>query len=175
MAILDPETGEERPTGEVGEIAIRYADDPMVYQEYWNNPEATAASRMDGWHFTGDLGRVDEDGYLSFQARTDDVINTSGYRVGPGEIESVLLKHPAVGQVGVIGVEDADRGQIVKAYVQLANGFEPSEALKEELKDRVRTEHSKYAYPRAITFMDSLPTTTTGKVKRRALGDGHEE
>lgn len=175
MAVLDPETGDERPTGEVGEIAIRYEDDPMVYQEYWNNPEATAASRLGEWHLTGDLGRVDEAGYVSFQARTDDVINTSGYRVGPGEIESVLLRHPAVAQVGVIGVPDEDRGEIVKAYVQLVDGYDPSEDLKEDLRDRVRTEHSKYAYPRAITFVESLPTTTTGKVKRRALGENDSD
>ena len=175
MAILDPETGEERPTGEVGEIAIRYDDDPMVYEEYLNNPEATAASRLGEWHLTGDLGRVDEDGYLSFHARTDDVINTSGYRVGPGEIESVLLRHPAVAQVGVIGVPDEERGEIVKAFVQLADGYEPDEELEANLRDRVRTEHSKYAYPRAITFVESLPTTTTGKVKRRALGDDESD
>ena len=175
MAILDPETGDERPVGEVGEIAIRYDGDPMVYQEYWNNPEATAASRLGEWHLTGDLGRIDEDGYVSFQARTDDVINTSGYRVGPGEIESVLLRHPAVAQVGVIGVPDDERGEIVKAYVQLAGGYTASEDLKADLRDRVRTEHSKYAYPREIAFVDTLPTTTTGKVKRRALGEGDRD
>ncbi|WP_101294338.1 acyl-CoA synthetase [Halegenticoccus soli] len=177
VAVVDPETGEERPTGEIGEIAVRREGDPVVFREYLDRPEKTAESTVDGWHLTGDLAVEDEDGYFWFKSRDDDLIITSGYRVGPGEIERVLLEHEAVEQVGVVGVPDETRGEIVKAFVQPADGpvaqpaaesFDP-DALREELRDLVRDRLAKYEYPRKIEFVDELPQTTTGKIQRRKL------
>jgi acetyl-CoA synthetase len=175
VAVVDPETGEEVPTGEVGEIAVRhgegsaYGDDPVIFQEYWKLPEETEAARVGDWHLTGDLGYRDEDGYLWFKARDDDVIITSGYRVGPGEVESAILEHPDVEQVGVIGVPDETRGEIIKAFVQPVAGITGDDELREEIRDLVRERLAKHEYPREIEFMAELPQTTTGKIQRRKL------
>jgi acetyl-CoA synthetase len=171
VAVIDPETGEERPAGEVGEIAVRREGDPVVFQEYWRLPEKTEAARVGPWHLTGDLGYRDEEGYLWFKARDDDVIITSGYRVGPGEVESAVLEHPDVEQVGVIGVPDETRGEIIKAVVQPVAGVTGDDALREEIRDLVRENLAQYEYPREIEFMDQLPQTTTGKIQRRKLRD----
>jgi len=168
VAVID-EDGEERPTDEVGEIAVRRGDDPVVFEEYWNAPEKTAAATVGDWHLTGDLGYRDGDGYVWFKARDDDVIITAGYRVGPGEVESALLEHPDVAQAGVIGVPDETRGEIIKAFVQPATGAEADDALREALRDLVRENLAKYEYPREIEFVDELPQTTTGKIQRRKL------
>ena len=169
VAVVDPETGEARPTGDVGEIAVRREGDPVVFDEYLNEPEKTAAVTVDGWHLTGDLGVADEEGYIWFKSRDDDLIVTSGYRVGPGEVERVLLDHSGVEQVGVVGVPDDTRGEIVKAFVQPSSGAREPDALREPLRELVRSELAKYEYPREIEFVDELPQTTTGKIKRRAL------
>ncbi|MEF8789750.1 MAG: AMP-binding protein [Haloarculaceae archaeon] len=171
VAVIDPETGEERPAGEVGEIAVRREGDPVVFQEYWRLPEKTEAARVGPWHLTGDLGYRDEEGYLWFKARDDDVIITSGYRVGPGEVESAVLEHPDVEQVGVIGVPDETRGEIIKAVVQPVAGVTGDDALREEIRDLVRENLAQYEYPREIEFIDQLPQTTTGKIQRRKLRD----
>jgi acetyl-CoA synthetase len=168
VAVID-EDGEERPTDEVGEIAVRRGDDPVVFEEYWNAPEKTAAATVGDRHLTGDLGYRDGDGYVWFKARDDDVIITAGYRVGPGEVESALLEHPDVAQAGVIGVPDETRGEIIKAFVQPATGAEADDALREALRDLVRENLAKYEYPREIEFVDELPQTTTGKIQRRKL------
>ncbi|HET7323219.1 MAG TPA: AMP-binding protein, partial [Halococcus sp.] len=168
VAIIDSETGNERPRGEVGEIAVRRGDDPVIFAEYWNNPEKTAAVTVGEWHLTGDLGMMDESGYVWFKSRDDDLIITSGYRVGPGEVERAILEHEAVEQVGVIGVADDTRGEIIKAFVQPVSG-KSSDTLREELRDLVREQLAKYEYPREIEFVGSLPQTTTGKIQRRKL------
>jgi acetyl-CoA synthetase len=175
VAVVDPETGAVKPTGEVGEIAVRRGDDPVVFQEYLNEPEKTAAARVESadgdgdWHLTGDLGRRDEDDYLWFKTRDDDLIVTSGYRVGPGEVESAILEHPKVEQVGVVGVPDEVRGEVIKAVVQPVAGVEGSDAHREEIQQIVRDRLAKHEYPRIVEFRDQLPQTTTGKIKRREL------
>jgi acetyl-CoA synthetase len=171
VAIVDPETGEKRARGEVGEIAVRRDADPVIFREYWNEPEKTAATTVDDWHLTGDLGVRDEDGYLWFKSRDDDLIITSGYRVGPGEVEETILGHDAVEQAGVIGVPDETRGEIIKAFVQPVAGVPGSDELREEIRALVRDQLAKYEYPRAIEFVESLPQTTTGKIQRRKLRD----
>lgn len=169
VAVVDPDTGDRRPTDEVGEIAVRRAGDPVVFTEYLDRPEKTAAATVDGWHLTGDLGVADDDGYLWFKARDDDLIITSGYRVGPGEIERVLLEHPAVEQAGVVGIPDETRGEIVKAFVQPGVTVENPESRRDELRELVRSQLAKYEYPREIEFVEELPQTTTGKIQRRKL------
>jgi acetyl-CoA synthetase len=174
VAVVDSDTGEQRVEGEVGTIAVARAGDPVVFREYWNQPEKTAAATVTGpdgveWHLTGDLGYRDEEGYYWFKARDDDVILTAGYRVGPGEVESAILEHPDVEQVGVVGVPDETRGEIIKAYVQPVAGTAGDDELRAEIRDLVRENLAKYEYPREIEFVEGLPTTTTGKIQRRKL------
>ena len=183
VRVIDTETGEAVDAGAVGELAVRPGDDPVVFEGYWNRPEATEAATIEGtrgpngegddgsWHLTGDLGRRDEEGYLWFVSRRDDLIVTSGYRVGPREIEEVLVDHRAVEQVGVVGVPDEVRGEVIKAVVQPAAGYEGSEELRAELRELVRERLAAYEYPRIIEFRDRLPQTTTGKIRRSALAD----
>jgi acetyl-CoA synthetase len=180
VAIVDGATGERRPQGEVGTIAAKRDDDPVVFEEYWNQPEKTAAASVtapDGttWHLTGDLGYRDDDGYVWFKARDDDLIITAGYRVGPGEVESAILEHRGVEQVGVVGIPDETRGEIIKAFVQPASGVDADDALREEIRDLVRDSLAEYEYPREIAFLDDLPQTTTGKIQRRKLRDREAE
>jgi acetyl-CoA synthetase len=175
VAILDPDTAE--PTvdpGEVGEIGVRYEGGPACFNEYWNKPEKTEKKFKNGWLLTEDLGTADEDGYIEFVSRKDDVIISSGYRIGPEEIEDSLAGHDAVADAGVIGVPDAERGEVPKAYVTLAEGFEPSESLTEELQQHVKDRLAKYEYPRHIEFIGELPKTATGKIKRADLEDREE-
>ncbi|WP_440008390.1 acyl-CoA synthetase [Halomicrococcus sp. SG-WS-1] len=182
VAVVDSESGERVPDDEVGMIAVRHGDDPVIFREYWNDPEKTEAARVDAadggepWHLTGDLGYRDEDGYFWFKARDDDVIITSGYRVGPGEVESAILEHPGVEQVAVVGVPDDTRGEIIKAFVQpvgAATGNDDD--LRGEIQQLVKRRLAKYEYPREIEFVADLPTTTTGKIQRRKLRDRDTE
>ncbi|MEF8869895.1 MAG: AMP-binding protein [Haloarculaceae archaeon] len=175
VGIIDTETGEELGTGALGEIAVRHDDNPVLFEAYWNQPEATDAARVGDWHTTGDLAIRDEEGYLWFKARDDDVIITSGYRVGPGEVESAVLEHPDVEQVGVIGVPDETRGEIIKAVVQPVAGVTGDDTLREEIRDLVRENLARYEYPREIEFLDALPTTTTGKIRRKDLRERERE
>ncbi|HXI37135.1 MAG TPA: AMP-binding protein, partial [Burkholderiales bacterium] len=161
--------GEEVPRGELGEIAIKREQDPVFFLEYWKNPNATKEKFIGDWATTGDQGRMDEDGYLWYQGRSDDVIKSAGYRIGPAEIESCLVKHPAVANAAVIGKPDEARGAIVKAFVVLQAGYDESEALVEEIQRHVRGRLAPYEYPREIEFIDALPMTTTGKVQRKEL------
>ncbi len=160
--------GHPLPSGEIGELAAR-SGDPVMFLGYWKREQATREKFIGDWFLTGDLGYRDENGYLWFVGRKDDVISSAGHRVGPGEIEDCLLQHEAVAQAAVIGSPDALRGEIIKAYIVLAKGFRPSEGLKQEIQDLVRARRSAYEYPREIEFLDEIPMTTTGKVRRVEL------
>ncbi|OJV04991.1 MAG: AMP-dependent synthetase [Bosea sp. 67-29] len=154
--------------GEEGQIAVRRPD-PVMFLGYWNNPAATAAKFIGDWMTTGDEGVQDEDGYFRFIGRDDDVITSSGYRIGPGEIEDCLLRHPAVALAAAVGKPDALRTEIVKAFVVLKPGRSASSALVSELQNFVRARLAAHEYPREIAFRDELPMTTTGKIIRRLL------
>ena len=155
---------------EEGRIAVRRPD-PVMFLRYWNKPEATAAKFIGDWMTTGDQGLCDAEGYFRFVGRDDDVITSSGYRIGPGEIEDCLLRHPAVSLAAVVGKPDALRTEIVKAFVVLAAGQEPSETLVSEIQGFVRQRLAAHEYPREIEFRTELPMTTTGKIIRRLLRD----
>lgn len=167
VAIVDSD-GKVLPAGEEGQIA-GWRDDPIVMLEYWKSPEATAKKYAGDWLLTGDLGSMDEDGYVFFKSRDDDVITSGGYRIGPGEIEECLMKHPAVSMVGVVGVPDKVRTEIVKAFVQLRPEIAATEALKADLAAYVKTRLAAHEYPREVEFVSELPLTTTGKIMRREL------
>lgn len=162
------EHGQPMSAGETGELAARRGD-PVMFLGYWRNEEATRNKFAGEWFCTGDVGYRDGDGYLWFVGRKDDVISSAGYRIGPGEIEDCLLKHPAVAQAAVVGSPDELRGSVVKAFIVLARGYQESEALRREIQNAVRTRLAAYEYPREIEFIDELPMTTTGKVRRVAL------
>jgi acetyl-CoA synthetase len=165
--IIDAE-GNLLPAGETGELAAK-VDDPVMFLGYWQKPAATRNKIKKDWFCTGDMGYRDGDGYLWFVGRTDDVISSAGYRIGPGEIENCLLKHPAVLQAAVIGKPDALRGAIVKAFIVLAPGHAPGDTLKGEIQAAVKERLAAFEYPREIEFIDALPMTTTGKVRRIEL------
>ncbi len=167
VAIVDND-GNALPDGEAGNIAVQRPD-PVMFLEYWGKPEATRNKYAGDWLLTGDQGFKDEDGYFHFVGRDDDVITSSGYRIGPGEIEDCLSRHPSVKLAAVIGVPDPVRTEIVKAFVVLNDGFEASDAIHAEIQDHVRNRLSAHEYPREIEFRDELPLTTTGKVIRRLL------
>lgn len=154
--------------GEEGELAA-WCDDPVMFLGYWNNPQATQAKITANWFRTGDVGYRDAEGFLWFVGRKDDVISSAGYRIGPGEIEDSLLTYPAVLQAAVIGKPDELRGQVVKAFVVLADGFRACDELATEIQKTVRNRLSAHEYPREVEFIDSLPMTTTGKVRRTDL------
>lgn len=170
VAIVDPETAETTvDVGDVGEIAVRYDGDPVCFKEYWNKPEKTDWKVKNGWLLTEDYGRMDETGYVTFEGRTDDVIISAGYRIGPTEIEECLASHDAVADAAVIGVPDDERGEVPKAYVVLGDGHDGDDELRDALRTHVRERLAQYEYPRAIEFVDELPKTTTGKVRRASL------
>lgn len=166
VAILD-ENGQP-VVGKSGEIAVD-KHHPLRMIEYWRKPQATDEKHLGDWLLSGDLGVMDEDGYVWFESRKDDVINSAGYRIGPGEIENCLGSHAAVAMAAVIGVPDERRGQVPKAFVVLREGVAPTEDLKDELRTYVRTRLAPHEMPRDIDFIDDLPRTTTGKIMRRAL------
>jgi acetyl-CoA synthetase len=156
------------PTGRTGEVAIERPD-PVMFLEYWRNPEATKEKFIGDWLCTGDLAKKDEDGYFWFVGRKDDVITSSGYRIGPAEIEDCLLKHSAVGMVAVIGSPDPVRTEIVKAFIVLKPEMVPSPSLKEDIQNFVKTRLAAHEYPREIEFVKELPLTATGKIMRKEL------
>jgi len=157
------------PQGEMGEICLRARSNPHYPLGYWNRPEDTEEVFGGDWFHTKDVARVDEDGYFWYEGRNDDVIISSGYRIGPFEVESSLIEHPAVLEAAAVGIPDERRGHIVKAFVRLAEGHEPSDELASELQQHVRHRMSAYAYPRAVEFVDDLPRTLTGKIRRIEL------
>ncbi|MGH6684417.1 MAG: AMP-binding protein [Pseudolabrys sp.] len=167
VAVID---GEGRPlkAGEVGQIAVQRPD-PVMFLEYWGKPEATREKFIGDWMITGDQGVMDEDGYFSFVGRNDDVITSAGFRIGPGEIEDCLIRHPAVALAAAVGKPDALRTEIVKAFIVLKKGHAPSNMLAAEIQNFVKTRLSGHEYPREVAFIDDMPMTTTGKVIRRLL------
>jgi len=167
VTLIDDQ-GKPVPQGEVGEIALR-PDSPAIFDGYWKAPELDAEVFAEGWYRTGDLARMDEDGYLFFEGRADDVILTSGYRIGPFEVEDALVSHPAVVEAAAVASPHRERGEIVKAFVILANGFEATEELTKALQDHVKSVTAPYKYPRAIEYVTELPKTTSGKIKRAEL------
>jgi acetyl-CoA synthetase len=172
VAVIDDQ-GNELPPGELGEVAIHRSfngqSDPVFFLGYWKNPKATEEKFIGDWGCTGDQGRMDEDGTIWYQGRSDDVIKSAGYRIGPAEIESCLVKHPAVLNAAVIGKPDATRGSIIKAFIVLQPGNAPSAFLIEQIQAHVRGRLAPYEYPREIEFIEALPMTTTGKVQRKEL------
>jgi acetyl-CoA synthetase len=162
--------GSAAEPGELGQVAV-LRPDPVMFLAYWNKPEATEQKFIGDWMTTGDQGHVDADGYIHFVGRDDDVITSSGYRIGPGEIEDCLIQHPAVLLAAAVGKPDPMRTEIVKAFVVLKQGHGESEALKADIQSFVKTRLSAHEYPREIAFIDELPLTTTGKVIRRLLRD----
>jgi len=167
VAIVDAE-GRELPHGTVGQVAVKRPD-PVMFLGYWRNETATAEKFIGDWMTTGDLGRMDADGYVTFFGRDDDVITSSGYRIGPSEIEDCLAGHPAVQLAAAVGKPDPVRTEIVKAYVMLQPGHAPSAALAADIREWVKSRLSMHEYPREVEFVDSLPLTTSGKVIRHLL------
>ncbi|MEE9210256.1 MAG: acyl-CoA synthetase [Kiloniellales bacterium] len=167
VAIVDDE-GNVLPDGSPGTIAIRRPD-PVMFLEYWNDPAATEKKFAGDWLLTGDTGARDPDGYFRFLGRADDVISSGGYRIGPGEVEDCLIRHPAVAMAAVIGVPDALRGQRVKAFLVLVEGVEPGPALAAEIQTFVKTRLAAHEYPRDVEFVETLPLTATGKIIRKDL------
>ncbi len=161
----------ERPvgSGERGEICLRARSNPMYPLGYWGNEEAGEQTFGGEWFHTKDAARRDEDGYYWFEGRADDVIIAAGYRIGPFEVESICLEHPAVREAAAVASPDALRGNVVKAFVVLAPGHSPSDGLADEIKAFVRARLSAYAYPRRVEFVQDLPKTLTGKIRRVEL------
>jgi acetyl-CoA synthetase len=161
--------GERVSDGEIGEIAIKRPEG--AWGMYWGRPEESVQMFSGEWRLTGDLARKDDDGYFWFVSRKDNIIISAGYRIGPEEVEETLIKHDSVEESAVIGVSHETRGNIVKAYVSLVTGVEPSDSLSEELTQFARSQLSKHEYPREIEFVEDLPKTATGKIDRTALGE----
>lgn len=173
VALLDAE-GRRAAPGAAGELAIRLPN-PQVMLGYWQEPEKSAAARVavgdaEFWR-TGDIVRMDADGYLFYEGRADDVINSAGYRIGPTEVENALIEHPAVQESAAVASPDAERGEVVKAFVVLRAPYAPSERLVHELQEHVKRVTAPYKYPRRIEFVAELPKTASGKLKRRQLRD----
>jgi acyl-coenzyme A synthetase/AMP-(fatty) acid ligase len=163
--------GAELGSGSEGHVAIRVKPERPVglFQEYWRDPDATSGAFRGDWYYTGDRAYVDDDGYFWFVGRSDDVIISAGYRIGPFEVESALVEHEAVAEAAVVGKPDPARGQIVKAFVVLAPGFEASDDLALAVQDHVKQVTAPYKYPREIDFVDDLPKTVSGKIRRVEL------
>lgn len=169
VRIIDAD-GNEVERGQIGDIAVR-AGDPVMMLHYWDNPQATEKKYRNGWLIMGDLGYMDEDGYIFFVGRDDDLITSAGYRIGPSEIEDCLTKHQSVALAAVIGVPDPIRTEAVKAFIVLKDGFQATDTLEEELRVFVKDKLSPHEYPRHIEFCDQLPLTATGKIRRKDLRD----
>jgi acetyl-CoA synthetase len=175
IAVIDAE-GRELGPGAVGDVAVhrQWIDgtpDPVFFLGYWGNDAATAKKYSGDWCRTGDEASWDEDGYLWYQGRGDDMFKSAGYRIGPAEIENCLLKHPAVANSAVVPSPDETRGAVIKAFVLLAPGEAPSEALKDSIRAHVKKHLAPYQQPKLIEFVPELPMTTTGKVQRKVLRD----
>ncbi len=174
IRIVD-DKGNELGPDEEGNIALYLGDarPPGLFKEYWKDEDIMNKAFIGDYYYTGDRGYKDEDGYFWFVGRDDDVIKSSGYRIGPFEVESALIEHDAVAECAVVGTEDPKgvRGIIVKAFVVLAKGYKPSETLTKELQDHVKNATAPYKYPRVVEFMVELPKTATGKIQRFKLRD----
>jgi acetyl-CoA synthetase len=175
VAVIDV-LGKVVAPGSTGDVAVNRRDvhgdpDPVFFLGYLGNDAGTKAKYSGEWCRTGDMARMDVNGYLWYEGRSDDVIKSAGYRIGPAEIENCLIQHPSVAMAAVIGKPDADRGTVIKAFIVLAEGVKPSEALQESLAKHVRGRLAPYEYPKQFEFVDELPLTTTGKIQRRVLRD----
>jgi acetyl-CoA synthetase len=166
------ENGEVLRPGELGEIGVK-CPDPVMFLEYWKNPKATKEKFIGDWMRTGDYGTKDEDGYFRFTGRKDDIIESGGFRIGPGEIEDCLMKHEAVALVGVVGVPDKIRGEIVKAFIVPKEGVKIDKSLEESIKEHVKKNLEAHAYPREIEFLKEMPRTKSGKILRSELRELH--
>lgn len=171
IALLD-EAGNELGPGELGEIAVHGEGDPVMFLGYWKRDDATRDKYTGPWARTGDLAERDEDGYYWYRGRTDDVIKSAGYRIGPAEIENCLVRHSAVVNAAVVGVPDETRGQVIKAFIVLTPGTAVTPALEAELQAHVRARLAPYQCPKRFEFVAALPLTTSGKVQRKVLRDG---
>lgn len=171
MVVLDDDN-KLLPAGERGQLAMQLPS-PQLMLGYWDDPEKTATTRAEcqgvEYFLTGDLALMDEDGYIYYAGRTDDIISSAGYRIGPMEVENALMEHEAITECAVIGIPDAERGELVKAFIVLRPGAEASEDLIKSLQDHVKKTTAPYKYPRSIEFIDYLPKTVTGKILRRVL------
>jgi acetyl-CoA synthetase len=179
VAVIDDD-GNEVARGEPGDIAVHRVapdgtPDPVFFLEYAGSPEATRNKYSGDWCRTGDVATMDDDGYLWYQGRADDVFKAAGYRIGPSEIENCLVRHPAVANAAVVPSPDEVRGNVVKAFIVLAPGYAPGRELEDDLARHVRRYLAPYEYPKAIEFVDALPMTTTGKVQRKVLRDRERE
>ena len=170
-------TGRDVERGEEGELCVDLSDGRPcgLFMGYYKHPEQTKFAFRNGMYHTGDMVWIDEEGYYRFIGRADDVIKSSGYRIGPFEVESALISHPAVVECAITGVPDPDRGQVVKATIMLSRGYEPSDALKKDLQNHVKKVTAPYKYPRIIEFVDELPKTISGKIQRAKLRKKDEE
>jgi len=173
VAIID-ENGNPLPAGKVGDIAV-HRDAPALFKGYLNDPERTAKAFRGDWYLTGDQAQMDEDGYFWFEGRSDDIIISSGYTIGPFEVEDALTKHPSVRECAVVASPDEIRGAIVKAFVVLKDPSAGSNELAKELQDHVKTITAPYKYPREIEFVSELPKTTSGKIRRLELRQREKE
>ncbi|WP_454644842.1 acyl-CoA synthetase [Bradyrhizobium liaoningense] len=173
--IIDEESYDPIAAGQIGHVALRVPFHGQMLG-YWNDPVRTdeiyrTNAAGERWLITGDLGRKDEDGYLWYEGRSDDVINAAGYRIGPTEVESVIMAHPAVREVAAVASPDEKRGVVVKAFIVLNEGYRASDSLVREIQDHVKAQTAPYKYPRRIEFVGELPKTVSGKVKRKELRD----
>lgn len=169
MAILDEDGNVVTEAGLTGELCLKARSNPHYPLGYWNRPEDSERVFGGEWFHTGDAASFDEDGYVWYEGRADDLIIAAGYRIGPFEVESVCLEHPAVAEAAAVGIPDERRGNVVKAFVVVADGAERSDALARDIQEFVRDRLSAYAYPRVIEFVDDLPKTLTGKIRRIEL------
>jgi acetyl-CoA synthetase len=168
LAVLDDDL-RPVPPGAEGVLCVRRDSHPGMMKEYWRKPEQTAAVFRGDWYYTGDVVTQDAEGYVWFKGRNDDVIKASGYRISPFEVESCLVSHPAVHEAAVVESPDELRGKVVKAFLVLRPGVEPSETLRAEIQEFAKREMAGYKYPRKIEFVENLPKTTSGKIKRKEL------
>ena len=168
MAIVN-EDGQPLARGEVGLIAQQTSSESLYWLRYWNDERASAKLQHSEWVCTGDLGRQDQDGYFWFEGRADDMIKSSGYRVGPFEIESAILKHPDIVEVAAVGVPDEMRGEVIKVYIVLANGCKPEHRMSDQIVGLVKEACGRHLYPRVIEYVDALPKTESGKIQRFLL------
>jgi acetyl-CoA synthetase len=170
IAIIDAKTGESKDPGEIGHIAVKRPD-PSMLLDYWEQPDLTDELFVDDWLKTGDAGSYDEEGYIYYEGRADEVIITSGYRVSPLEIEDCLREHEAVADAVVVGIEDTERGTIIKTYIKPTLNTTPSKELADNLQDFVKEREAAYKYPRKVEFVEEFPTTASGKIQRHKLTD----
>ena len=170
VGIIDDD-GNEMDDDQIGHIAVKLTTPhpPGLFNGYWQTPEATAKVFRNGWYYTGDTATRDAEGYFWFVGRSDDIISSASYRISPFEVESALLEHPAVAESAVVGIPDDLRGQLVKAFIVLGEGFSPSEKLRQEIQDFVKSHTAPYKYPREIAFRSALPKTISGKIRRVEL------